>query len=123
MIMDQHPLADERSKRLAEEKAERAAHRKWLKETKPQRDMEKALRKRIYAARDAINNAAYEASEYLDDQFRADHPDVSWGDCPDHFLSMLESLVPVAQAAAAKQAGFESWQALKDAVLSESESD
>jgi len=121
----QHPLAAELTRknewadRLAEEKAERAAHRKWLKETKPERDAERALSKRMETARYEINHGAYEVSEYLDLKFQTENPHVPASDSPrwwTNFLPILESLVATAQAAAAKHAGFDSWQAFKDAA-------
>src|SRR3954463_4524045 len=53
----------ERTAREAQEKAERAEHRKWLKESKPERDAERAWCRRLDAAKRRISEAVWEGAD------------------------------------------------------------
>jgi hypothetical protein len=114
-IVVQHPrllLAAqrlERRARTAEEKAERARHRKWLKETKSGRDRHRTIHKRRIAAETRISEAIWMTAE-------AQASKVASGGSPEYYaafdeayFSIMDVVVVAAETAAAKAIGFETW--------------
>ena len=99
----------ERASRAAREKAERAEHRKWLKETKPERDVERARQRGLDAARARLFGAASDAAwEVAEKAF--------WGIAYDEaYFAILDAAGLAAEAAAAKAAGYETWAAFQAA--------
>jgi len=101
----QHPRAVEivrktqRAAEAAQEKAERAEHRKWLKETKPRRDAQKARGRRYYAAEQRIINAALAGAAGDDDAY----------------FAIMDAAGLAAEATAAKAAGYDTWAAFQAA--------
>ena len=57
----------ERAAQEAVEKADRAEHRKWLKETKPHRDAQRARQQRRHDAKARIFHAVWRGTEAVAD--------------------------------------------------------
>ena len=111
----QHPRAveivrkTERAAEAAQEKAELAKYRKWLKETKPRRDAQKAWERRYNAASRRISRAAGEGADAVANMLGARAAQ------DEAFFAILDAAALAAEATAAKTAGHETWAAFKAA--------
>jgi hypothetical protein len=109
---------DERDARATREKAERAAHRRWLKETKPHREAQRAMQRRFKAARARIFGAAMSGASTVADNVadtaasREAAYDAAW-------FAILDAAGLAAEAAAAKASGYETWAAFEAATEAE----
>jgi hypothetical protein len=104
----------QRAARAASEKAERAEHRKWLKETKPERDAWRNFEKRRDAVRARIFGAMWQGATEAVGERIADT--LAWEAARrEAYLDLMAEVAIATEAAAAKVAGFETWAAFQAA--------
>ena len=108
----------QRAARAASEKAERAEHRKWLKETKPERDARRNWEKRRDAVRARIFDAMWQGATEAVGERIADTR--AWeAALEEAYLDLMNEVALAAEPAAAKVAGFETWAAFQAAKETE----
>jgi hypothetical protein len=121
----QHPRSQifsqklERMARAAEEKAERAGHRKWLKETKSKRDRNRTIRKRRDAAEVRISEAIWVVAEVLASRVASTGGPEYDAAFDEAYFSTMDAVVAAAETAAANAVGFETWADFEAAQESE----
>jgi len=116
----QHPRAAlgiekiRRAERAAADRQGRADHRKYLKETKPKRDLQRAIYRRHRAAEAHISDVIWRAAEAM--ACRSSDRRERLTSFKKALFVIAKTVEAAAETSAASAAGYESWPSLLETV-------